>query len=85
VPMSRRVSWFLVAFGAWSWIIWLTFLKNIWNDDRSWDDGMTTFFVVHLLLVMVSIVFGTVIAAIGVRSLRWGRTSRDGVAAVPPR
>ena len=48
---SKRVSWFLVAFGVWSWIIWITFLKNIWADPRSWNHGMTAFFGVHLVLL----------------------------------
>ena len=38
----------LVAFGVWSWVIWPTFLKNIWADHRSWNHGMTAFFGVHL-------------------------------------
>jgi len=69
VLLSRRVAWFLIAFGVWSWIIWPTFLKNIWKDSRSWDDGMTGFFAVHLVLVIASLVFGTLIAALGVRAL----------------
>ena len=67
--LSRGVSLALVLFGVWSWIIWLTFLKNIWADDRSWSDGPTAFFLVHLVLIAVSIVFGTAIAALGVRGL----------------
>jgi len=70
VTVSRRVAWFLLAFGVWSWIIWLTFLKNIWKDDRSWDDGMTSFFAVHLVLIVVSLVLGTVIGVLGLRALR---------------
>lgn len=68
--VSRRVAWFFVAFGVWSWIIWLTFLKNIWNDSRSWDHGMTAFFGVHLALIVVSIVLGSVIGLLGLRGLR---------------
>jgi ABC-type polysaccharide/polyol phosphate export permease len=70
VVISRRVAWFLVAFGIWSWIIWPTFLKNIWQDSRSWDDGMTAFFAVHLVLTVVSLVLGTIIGVLGVRALR---------------
>ena len=69
MTVSRRVAWFLIAFGVWSWVIWPTFLKNIWNDDRSWHDGMTGFFAVHLVLVVVSLVLGTAIGWLGVRGL----------------
>ncbi|GAB2482841.1 SCO4848 family membrane protein [Jatrophihabitans fulvus] len=73
--ISKRVAWLLVAFGVWSWIIWPTFLKNIWADDRSWDDGPTSFFLVHLVLVVVSLALGTTIGGLGVRALSRLRTS----------
>jgi len=75
VLLSRRIAWFLIAFGVWSWIIWPTFLKNIWKDSRSWHDGMTGFFAVHLALVLVSLALGTLIAALGVRGLLAHRRS----------
>jgi hypothetical protein len=56
-----------VAFGVWSWVIWPTFLKNIWQDDRSWNHGMTSFFAVHLILTVVSLTLGTIIGGYGLR------------------
>jgi hypothetical protein len=70
VVISRRVGWFLFAFGVWSWIIWPTFLKNIWQDDRSWNHGMTTFFGVHLVLTVVSLTLGTAVGLLGLRIVR---------------
>lgn len=67
--LSRRASWFLVAVGVWSWFIWPNFLRNIWGDERSFDDGPQPFLLVHLVLVVVSLVIGTVVAVIGVRGL----------------
>lgn len=68
--LSKPASWFLVLFGAWSWVIWPTFLKNIWADPRSFDGGPQPFLLVHLVLVVVSLVLGTAIGALGVRGLR---------------
>jgi hypothetical protein len=76
VKLSKRWSWFLVAFGVWSWVIWPTFLKNIWKDDRSWHHGPTGFFLVHLALTVVSLVLGTAVAWIGVRGVRAVRGER---------
>jgi hypothetical protein len=70
VVLSKRVSWFLVLFGVWSWIIWPTFLKNIWADPRSWHHGMTAFFGVHLALTIASLILGTAVALIGIRGVR---------------
>jgi hypothetical protein len=75
VVISKRVAWFLIAFGVWSWIIWPVFLKNIWNDDRSWNHGMTGFFAVHLVLTAVSLAFGTAIGVLGIRAALAGRAA----------
>ncbi|MDQ1649055.1 MAG: hypothetical protein QOG60_1112 [Frankiaceae bacterium] len=70
--LTRRVAGLLLAFGVWSWIIWPTFLKNIWNDDRSFapGGGPTGFLVVHALLTAASLAFGTAIGVLGYRGLR---------------
>ncbi|HCA85119.1 MAG TPA: hypothetical protein DEQ61_06265 [Streptomyces sp.] len=90
--LSRRVSWFLLAFGVWSWFIWVTFAKNLWQDGSglAFDDAgePTGYFWVHLLLAVVSFVLGTVIGAIGLRGVRaWRRrdTATTGAAAAGDR
>jgi hypothetical protein len=73
MKLSRPVSWFLLAFGVWSWIIWVTFIKNLAADGSglAFDDGHpTAYFWVHLLLAVVSFVLGTAIGVIGLRGLR---------------
>jgi hypothetical protein len=74
MKLSRRVSWFLLAFGAWSWVIWTTFVKNLWQDGSGLAfDGAgdpTAYFWVHLALAVVSFVLGTVIGVIGYRGVR---------------
>jgi hypothetical protein len=73
VIVSKRVAWFLIAFGVWSWVIWPVFLKNIWKDPRSWQHGMTSFFAVHLVLTVVSLALGSVIGVLGVVGVRAAR------------
>lgn len=74
LTLSRPVSWFLFAFGIWSWFIWITFVKNLWLDasglafDKAGDP--TAYFWVHLLLAVASFVLGTAIGVIGLRGLR---------------
>jgi hypothetical protein len=73
MKLSRPVSWFLLAFGVWSWVIWVTFVKNLIKDGSglAFDDGHpTAYFWVHLTLAVVSFVLGTVIGGIGLRGLR---------------
>jgi hypothetical protein len=67
---------FLVAFGVWSWVIWLTFIRNIANDPRSFTgDRPHAFFIVHLVLTVASIILGTVVGVLGVKGLRAGRAA----------
>lgn len=78
MQLSRRASWFLIVFAVWSWIIWVTLVKNIWADSRSWSDGATGFFVVHAVLATISIVLGTAIGWLGWRGLRAYRAAVNG-------
>ncbi|WP_369051915.1 MULTISPECIES: SCO4848 family membrane protein [Kineococcus] len=71
--LSQRASLFLLAVGVWTWAIWPNFLRNIWGDERSWDGGPQPFFLVHLVLVVVSLVIGTAVGVLGVRGLRAAR------------
>ena len=72
--LSRPVSWFLLAFGVWSWFVWITFVKNLWKDGSGLAfDGAgdpTGYFWVHLVLAVVSFALGTAIGVIGLRGLR---------------
>lgn len=76
--MSRRTSLFLLAFGVWSWIIWITFAKNLWESDRAWaaDGSPTAYFVVHAVLTVVSFVLGTIIGVLGLRGVRSSQAKR---------
>jgi hypothetical protein len=74
VVLSRRWSVFLVAVGAWTWVIWPRFAVAIWRDDRAWSgDRPTTFLWVHALLIVTSLAVGTVVGALGVRGWRAAR------------
>jgi hypothetical protein len=79
VSLSRRWSIFLVGFGVWSWVIWLTFIHNIANDPRSFTgDRPHAFFIVHLVLTVISIILGTVIGGLGVKGLRTIQKTNQG-------
>lgn len=88
MKLNRPLSWFLLAFGVWSWIIWITFAKNLWQDGSglAFDDAgrPTAYFWVHLLLAIVSFLLGTAIGAIGFRGLRALRRAEQGTPDVEP-
>ncbi|MCU1674382.1 MAG: hypothetical protein JWN77_2495 [Frankiales bacterium] len=68
--MTRRTALFLLAAGLFQWLVWPTFLTNIWADPRSFDDGPTGFLVVHAVLTAVQLALATVLLVVGWRALR---------------
>ncbi|MGE5290204.1 MAG: SCO4848 family membrane protein [Micromonosporaceae bacterium] len=80
--LSRSASLFLFAFGVWTWVIWPTFVRNIWKDPRSFHHGPTAFLLVHVLLAVVSTVAGTAIGWLGWRGWRGARAAA-GVSSRP--
>lgn len=78
MKLSKPVSTFLLAFGVWSWVIWVTFARNLWQSDnaRDADGALTSFFYVHATLTVVSIILGTIIGVIGWRGLRAARATK---------
>ena len=74
--LSRRASWLLIAFAIWSWIIWVTLIKNINADPRAWHGNSPTgFLMVHVVLAIVSLVMGTAIGWLGWKGLRAHRSA----------
>lgn len=71
--LSRTASWFLLAFGVWSWFIWVSFVRNLWKNgsglafDAAGDP--TSYFWVHLALAVTSLLLGTVVGVIGLRGV----------------
>jgi hypothetical protein len=76
VRLTRRTSLLLLAFAVWSWLIWPTFLKNVWSDPRSFAPGPTSFLIVHAVLTGASLIFGTAIGVLGWRGYSAARKDR---------
>jgi cytochrome b len=74
VVLSRRTAAFLFVTGVFQWVIWPTFLRNVWKDPRSFSHGSATgFLIVHAVLTAVSLALGTGVLAVGLRGLRGAR------------
>jgi hypothetical protein len=72
--LSRRWSWFLVGFAVFSWIIWITFIRNIWKDERSFHHGSPQpFLIVHLVLTVVTVSLSSGVGWLGIKGLRAAR------------
>ncbi|AHI01400.1 membrane protein [Kutzneria viridogrisea] len=71
MKLSRGASLFLLAFGAWSWVIWVTLMVNVAKDPRAFSaaGSPTGFLIVHWVLAVISLALGTAIAVLGLRGL----------------
>ena len=69
--LTRRTAVLVVAAGLWPLLVWPNFVRVIATDDRAFDDGPTAYLIVHVTLAVVSMAFGVVLVAIGVRA--WKR------------
>lgn len=72
VILSRNWSLFLVAAGAFNWLIWPRFALAIWDDQRAWSGEIgqsapTAFLLVHAVLIVTAVAIGTIILVLGMR------------------
>ncbi|MEU3605931.1 hypothetical protein AB0E83_10805 [Streptomyces sp. NPDC035033] len=76
MKLNRPTSWFLLAFGVWSWVIWITFARNLFKDASglAFDDAgdPTAYLWVHLALAITSFLLGTAVGVIGLKGVRAG-------------
>jgi hypothetical protein len=79
MQLSRRACWLLISFAVWSWIIWVTLIKNISADSRSWSatNAPTGFLMIHVALAVISLTMGTAIGWLGLRGLRAAKSAAD--------
>lgn len=78
VLISRRLAAFLLAAGAFQWLVFPNFLRVVWKDDRAFDDGPTAFLVVHVCIVVPALLIGAALLVLGARA--WRRApAADGV------
>ena len=72
VILSRNWSLFLVAAGAFNWLVWPRFALAIWEDQRAWSGEIgqsspTAFLLVHAVLIVSAVTIGTIILVLGLR------------------
>ena len=85
MKLSRRASWLLLAFAAWSWLIWVVLIKNIAADPRAWNAAgdPTGFLGIHVVLAVISITMGSAIGWLGWKGLRAGSAPADPATPAP--
>ncbi len=81
--LTRRLAAFLLAAGAFQWVVWPGFLRVVWRDDRAFDPAgsPTAFLLVHLAIVVPALLLGTGLLVLGGRA--WRRAPRPAPRPAP--
>lgn len=74
MSLERRHGWFLVAVAGWSFLIWATFARNLYDAWSDGEDRAQGYWVAHSVLIVVSVVLAVFILRLGLRVLRGTRT-----------
>ena len=71
VKLSRRAAALLVLAGAWPLLVWPNFVRVVATDERAFDGGSpTAYLMVHVTLAVVSMALGVALVWVGVRAWR---------------
>ena len=74
VTLSRRAAVLLLLAGGWPLLIWPNFVRVVATDERAFEDGRpTAYLVVHVGLAVVSMAIGLALVVLGVRAWRRAR------------
>ena len=74
MPIARRTAALLVVAGLWPLLIWPNFVRVVVTDERAFDDGgPTAYLLVHVALAAVSMALGVAVVVVGVRAWRRAR------------
>jgi len=72
---TKRYAWLLIGVAIWNFFIWITFAKNLSAAHSRGEDHPTGYWVAHTALIVVDLIIGGVLAAVGLKALRAARDS----------
>ena len=73
MKFSKKHAWLLIAVAIWNFFIWITFAKNLSAAHSRGEDHPSGYWVAHTILIIVDLIIGAVLAAVGLKALRTAR------------
>jgi hypothetical protein len=70
VKFERKHAWLLIGVAVWNFVIWATFAKNLSAAHASGEDRPTGYWIAHSILIVVDLLIGGVLGALGIKALR---------------
>jgi len=73
MKFSKKHAWLLIGVAIWNFFIWITFAKNLSAAHSRGEDHPTGYWVAHTILIVVDLIIGGVLGAVGLKALRGSR------------
>lgn len=70
MKFEKKHAWLLIGVAIWNFFIWITFAKNLSAAHSRGEDHPTGYWVAHTILIVVDLILGAVLGALGVKALR---------------
>jgi hypothetical protein len=70
MKFERKHAYLLIGVALWNFFIWATFAKNLSAAHSAGEDRPAGYWIAHTVLIVVNVIIGGVLAALGVKALR---------------
>ena len=84
MKFERKHAFLLIGVAIWNFFIWATFAKNLSAAHSAGEDRPAGYWIAHTVLIVVNVVIGGVLAALGVRALKAQKAAEVLEASRPP-
>ncbi|UDY24385.1 SCO4848 family membrane protein [Nocardioides sp. Kera G14] len=73
MKFEKKHAWLLIGVGIWNFWVWGTFIKNLSAAHSRGEEHPDGYWIAHSILIVVDLVIGAVLLALGVKALRASR------------
>ena len=75
MKLEKKHALFLLAVAVWNFLTWAMFAKNLSAAHAAGEDRPTGYWVAHTVLIIVNILIGAALAALGLKALKQSRSA----------
>lgn len=70
MKFERKHAVLLIGVALWNFLTWAMFARNLSAAHASGEDRPAGYWIAHTVLIVVNVIIGGVLAALGVKALR---------------
>jgi len=70
MKFERKHALLLIGVAVWNFVTWATFARNLSAAHSAGEDRPAGYWIAHTVLIVVNVIIGCVLAALGLKALR---------------